>query len=73
MRTTLDVDDAVLAAAKQLAQEMKTSIGAALSVLARRGLSATESLHRENGLPVFTAAADAPPITLEAVNTHRDG
>jgi hypothetical protein len=38
MRTTLDIDDDVLAAAKALAQRSKRSAGAVISELARRGL-----------------------------------
>ncbi len=72
MRTTLDIDEAVLAAARALSVETKTSIGAALSTLARRGLSAGGPVQYENGFPVFQPAPDAPPITLESVNAHRD-
>ncbi len=38
MRTTLDVDDDVLLAAREQAARNRTSIGAALSALAREGL-----------------------------------
>lgn len=41
MRTTLDVDDEVLAAARSLARARGVSIGRALSDLARRGLDAS--------------------------------
>ena len=41
MRTTLEIDDAVLAAAKALAKDSHSSVGAALSELARRGLAPT--------------------------------
>jgi hypothetical protein len=39
MRTTLDIDDDVLAAAKALARRSKRSAGAVISELARRGLN----------------------------------
>ena len=39
MRTTLDIDDTVLAAARSLARSRSISLGAAVSELARRGLS----------------------------------
>jgi hypothetical protein len=39
MRTTLDIDDDVLAAAKALARRSKRSAGAVISELARRGLT----------------------------------
>ena len=40
MRTTLDIEDDVLSAAKERAALEKISIGKALSVLARAGLAA---------------------------------
>ena len=40
MRTTLDIDDDVLAAAKELARRGKTTAGAVISGLARRALAA---------------------------------
>ena len=41
MRTTLDIDDDVLQAAKDLARRKKTTAGAIISELARRALGAT--------------------------------
>ncbi|USQ76580.1 type II toxin-antitoxin system VapB family antitoxin [Ornithinimicrobium cryptoxanthini] len=38
MRTTLEIDDQVMAAARSLARSRGTSVGAAVSELARRGL-----------------------------------
>lgn len=71
MRTTVDIDDSVLAAARAIAKDRRISVGAALSALARRGLaSATTS--RRSGFPVFDAGPDAPPITLDLVNEFRD-
>ena len=40
MRTTLDLDDTVLAAARSLARSRRISLGDAVSELARRGLLA---------------------------------
>ena len=40
MRTTLDIDDDVLRAAKELARRGKTSAGAVISELARKALLA---------------------------------
>ncbi len=40
MRTTLNIDDDVLAAAKELARKRRRSAGEILSELARRGLTA---------------------------------
>ena len=41
MRTTLDIDDDVVQAAKDLARRQKKTAGAVLSALARMGLSAS--------------------------------
>lgn len=42
MRTTLDIDDDILQAAKELARAEKKTAGQVLSELARRGLTAAE-------------------------------
>jgi hypothetical protein len=39
MRTTIDIDDDVLQAAKELARRQRTTAGRVISELARRGLS----------------------------------
>jgi predicted transcriptional regulator len=64
MRTTLDIDDDVLQAAKELAERERTTAGKVLSELARRGIICRNS-HREedgdqpfifkDGLPVLRA------------------
>ena len=67
MRTTLTIDDDVLAVAKALAQRQGCSLGSALSELARRGFkSAPISENHEDG-SLFTVPADAGPITNEDV------
>lgn len=72
MRTTLDIDDAVLAAARAMARDQRISLGAAVSRLARRGLEPTP-LAQRSGFPVFATGTDDAPITLDLVNEHRDG
>lgn len=73
MRTTLDIDDTVLHAAKALARDEKTSVGSVISRLARRGLApAPVGASGSKGFPVFDAPPDASPITLDVVNAHRD-
>ena len=47
MRTTLDIDDDVLQAARELARAEKKTAGAVLSELARRALAAPESARVE--------------------------
>lgn len=66
MRTTVTVDDDVLAVARALAARNRTSLGSALSELARRGFRG-QPVDEENGIPVFRVGADAEPITSEDV------
>jgi hypothetical protein len=47
MRTTLDIDDDVLAAAKDLAQAEDVTVGAMVSRLVRRALTAADPGRRE--------------------------
>ena len=70
MRTTLTIDDELLAAAKSMARDKSESVGEAVSELIRRGLSATprvSKVHRGSGFPVFSIPPGAHPITLEDV------
>ena len=71
MRTTLELDDTVLAVARSMSRDEGISLGAAVSKLAERGLRG-RSVTDVGGFPVFTVSADAAPITVELVNDHRD-
>jgi len=67
MRTTVTIDDDILALARALAQQNRISLGRALSELARRGQRATATAIESDGLPVFAVPADAKPITSDDV------
>jgi hypothetical protein len=67
MRTTLDVDDDVLALARGLAEARKISIGKAISSLARRGATARVPLKVKNGFHVFSLEERAPSFGPEEV------
>jgi hypothetical protein len=71
MRTTLDLDDDVITAARELARAERRSIGSVVSDLARRGL-APARVEREHGRPVVRSPAGAPPLTPEAVRRALD-
>ena len=71
MRTTLNVDDDVLAGARALAGERRISVGAALSELARRSLRA-RPVATERSVPGFTVDPDGPPITPEMVRAANE-
>lgn len=73
MRTTVDLDEAVLATAKSIAHDEGLSLGTVLSRLARKGLECGATVAPSTGFPVFERDPNAPPITLELVNAHRDG
>jgi hypothetical protein len=75
MRTTLEIDDTILAVARAIARDEGLSLGAAVSRLAEQGLRARTgnlSPATPSGFPVFTAPSDATPITLDVVNDFRD-
>ena len=67
MRTTVTIDDDVLSVARALAERKGTSLGAALSELARRGFRGTPAAEDAGDGTVFAVADDAKPITSEDV------
>jgi hypothetical protein len=73
MRTTLAIDDDVLAAAKGLAARQQKSIGEVISALARQALKPTAAAREtRNGIALLPVRADALPVTPELVNQLRD-
>ena len=73
MRTTLNLDEDVLAAARALAAADRRSLGEVVSDLARRGLRPSQlRLSEEDGFPVFSVAAGAPAITADMVQAGLD-
>lgn len=73
MRTTLAIDDDVLAAAKGLAARQKKTLGEVVSELARQSLRPpAASAKSRSGVPLIPRSASAGPVTLEAVNALRD-
>jgi len=73
MRTTLAIDDDVLAAAKELAATERKSVGEVISILARRALRPTEPTRTlRNGVPLLPVNPDAPRVTSELVHQLRE-
>jgi hypothetical protein len=73
MRTTLDVDEDVLQAAKEIAANRGTTAGRVLSDLARKALDPAESVEIRNGVPLLPRLPKgSPPLTMELVNRLRD-
>jgi hypothetical protein len=71
MRTTLDIDDDVVVAARGLAAGERRSLGAVISELARRGLTPAR-VEAAGGLPVVRVPPGTPPITPETVRRALD-
>lgn len=67
MRITVNIDDDVLAVARALARRRGTSLGRALSELARQGIKGAVTAQGDGDGAVFAVAADAEPITSEDV------
>ena len=75
MRTTLDIENDVLAVAKALASSRGVSVGAALSELARRGVNARMPIRMRNGFAVFDVPEGTPsfgPEDVEAALQRED-
>jgi hypothetical protein len=73
MRTTLAIDDDVLAAAKELAATQGKSVGETISLLARRALRPTDPARRtRNGVPLLPVRPNAVRVTSELVQQLRE-
>lgn len=76
MRTTLDIDDDVLHAAKALARRGKTTAGAVISELARKGLAAPAGAPRAAETRAIYGFRPLPKrggiVTNELVNRLRE-
>ena len=72
MRTTLDIDQDVLLAAKEIAARRGVSVGKVLSGLVRRALTRPAEGATRNGIPVFPRQPGASIVTPELVNRLRD-
>jgi hypothetical protein len=75
MRTTLDIEDDVLQAAKELAQREGATAGKVISALARRGLAAPvpasgKSEAMRGGVPVLERRGEV--VTLDHIQQLRD-
>ncbi len=73
MRTTLDIDDDVLQAAKELAGNRRTTAGKVLSELARRALEPAGRQSVRNGVRLLPRRRrGSPKPTMDLVNRLRD-
>lgn len=73
MRTTLDIDDDLLQAAKELAAARRRTTGQVVSDLLRRALAPSRQGSVRNGVPLMPALPrGAGPLTMDRVNRLRD-
>ncbi|MBI3491015.1 MAG: antitoxin [Acidobacteria bacterium] len=72
MRTTLDLDDDVLQAVKELGQMHKKTAGQMLSELARKALRPTRKYKVRNGVPIIHRRPGSPVITTADVRRWMD-
>jgi hypothetical protein len=75
MRTTLDIDDDVLLAAKERARKERISTGQALTLLARAGLNSTAVVARRGRKSPFGITplpSRGEVVSNEHVNRLRD-
>jgi len=72
MRTTLSIDDDVLAAARAQAEAQGRSIGEVISDLARQSLRRPIVMGRRNGVPLLPISRENAQVTLATVNALRD-
>lgn len=73
MRTTMNIDEDVLWAAKEIARLRGMPMGQVVSDLVRQGLAKKrDHLPERNGVPLLPPRADARPVSLAIVNALRD-
>ena len=78
MRTTLQLDDDVLDAARVLARQRQSTLGDVISDLVRQALSrpadggSRNVLEQRSGLPQLPVKASGGVVDLELVNQLRD-
>lgn len=69
MRTTIDIEDDVLAAAKERARLQGVTLGVVITQLIRRGLEPAKSTPVEmvDGIPMLMHAKRPAPVSVELV------
>ena len=72
MRTTVELDDDLVATARQLARQRGVTLGEVISQLARQSLATVAPVKERNGVLLFVPKAGAPKPDLQIVNGLRD-
>ena len=72
MRTTIAIDDDVLAAAKAIARQRHQTVGKVVSELARNSLRPPAASTERNGVPLLPVRRPDVIVTPEIINALRD-
>jgi hypothetical protein len=72
VRTTIDIDEDILLATKEIARQRGVAMGTVLSELARRALTGGGSITMRNGLPVIPRRPGSAVVTPELVKRLMD-
>jgi hypothetical protein len=72
MRTTVDIDEDVLLATREIAKQRGLAMGKVLSELARQALTVQPVTTTRNGVPLFPRQDEGNLVTLELINQLRD-
>ncbi len=72
MRTTLAIDDDVLAAAKAIARQQDQTVGQVVSELARKSLRPPIGGSERDGVPLLPVRRPEAIVTLDIVDALRD-
>ena len=67
MRTTIHLDDDIIAEVRDYAEQRKIGVGKAVSDLVRRSLTMPHPTKIVNGLVVFDLPTDSPRVTSNHV------
>ena len=72
LRTTLDIEDDVMLAVKQLSRQRHETAGRLVSELVRKALLPKTRGRERNGVPLFPIKPGSAVVTLDLVNRLRD-
>ncbi len=72
MRTTVDLKEDILLAAKEIAKQRGSTVGQVLSDLVWQALTKQVPMATKHGLPLFPVKSKASVVTMELINRLRD-
>lgn len=72
MRTTVNIEDDIFHAVKNMAKAQSQPLGRVMSQLIRQGIRKTSTVAKKNGFPVFSVSERSKPLTLDDVKKDED-